>query len=115
MGTVKLPREFIEGKPRILRDLEVGESAMVGMGFLLLDEDDSCWLFPHAPLDDFDGGPMELQLKRRIRVERRANGYFVTILRHQRWQVNDLTRIQAERFPVAKIDIVDSWNDTSQD
>jgi hypothetical protein len=98
-GPVMLPDFLRKPKPRLLRDVQVGEKVEISFTEMEVDEKGHCFLNPAAVLSERDPTA--------ILIDRREDGYHVTIPRdfaqRVRWEPGRYgTR---DHYPVASLTV----------
>ena len=81
----KIPQSLLKGPERTLADLQVNETAYMGVWDLWVSSDLECWLSPDAKIYRRPSG-----LKGSLRVMRKEDGYHVALLTHETFEPKPL-------------------------
>lgn len=95
----KLPDHLRQAPQRRLRDLAIGETGRILSADMEVDAEGYCFLDPAAKIIDVHASA--------IRVERREDGYHITVWSKSKWNSRDFERIGW--YPVASISEAEDW------
>jgi hypothetical protein len=97
--TIKLPESLRRLPKRYLREVAAGETVFVSVAAMRVDPEGNCFLDPQAEIRDHAISG--------IRVERREDGYHVTLYEGAIWEPED--RKVDGWYPIASITETSDW------
>jgi len=97
--------EHLLGIRRTIATMEVGDSGWTWWNAMVLDTERGCWLNSHDSLNE------ESSCAAHIRVDRRTDGYHVSVHPRYRWELSEMRAdrlaVSGKYFPIASISILE--------